>query len=211
VSTNRRRPFPQRAIDPRRCNIACDANALDRGGTSKDRFVDRFIELVESRVINVVVAGGVLDEVQHPRTPHDVKSVVLPRIFNLRPGLNSLQQAERARVRTILQGNAKSDTHASDASHLSEAAETGCCYFITNDKRILKKREELRSALPPTLIGGFDGRETLAHFSGEISITRAGTLASFGCSTRLFTAVRGLDLNRVTSEWKRRVSSSAVF
>lgn len=147
----RRRPFPQRAIDPRRCNSACDANALDRDGTSKDQFVDRFIELVESGVINVVVAGGVRDEVQHPRTPHDVKSVVLPRIFNLRPGLNSSQQAERARVRSTLQGNAKPGTHAADASHLSEAAETGCCYFITNDKRILKKRNELHSALPPTV------------------------------------------------------------
>jgi hypothetical protein len=146
-----RRPFLQRAINPRRSNIACDANALDRDGTSKDQYVDRFIELVESGVINVVVAGGVRDEVQHPRTPHDVKSVVLPRIFNLRPGLNSSQQAERARVRSILQGNAKPGTHAADASHLSEAAETRCCYFITNDKRILSKRDELRSALPPTL------------------------------------------------------------
>jgi hypothetical protein len=145
------RPVPQRAIDPRRCNISCDANALDRDGTPKDQFVERFLKLVESGVINVVVAGGVRDEIQHPRTPQDVKSAVLPRIFNLRPGLNSSQQAERARVRSILQGNAKLGTHAADASHLSEAAETGCCYFITNDKHILKKRNELRSALPPTL------------------------------------------------------------
>jgi predicted nucleic acid-binding protein len=80
-----------------------------------------------------------------------VKTAFLPKIFNLRPELNSSQRAERARVRSIVQGNAKPSTHAADASHLSEAAETGCCYFITSDKRILKKRTELHSALPPTL------------------------------------------------------------
>jgi predicted nucleic acid-binding protein len=34
---------------------------------------------------------------------------------------------------------------------ISEAAETGCAYFITHDNRILDKRNELRSALPPSL------------------------------------------------------------
>ena len=37
-----RRPIPQRAIDPRRCNISCDANALDRDGTTNDQLVERF-------------------------------------------------------------------------------------------------------------------------------------------------------------------------
>jgi hypothetical protein len=41
--------------------------------------------------------------------------------------------------------------HVADASHLSEAAETGCGYFITHDNRILKKRAELYVALPPSL------------------------------------------------------------
>jgi hypothetical protein len=34
---------------------------------------------------------------------------------------------------------------------LSEAAETGCGYFITHDKRMLKKRTELHAVLPPSL------------------------------------------------------------
>jgi hypothetical protein len=76
---------------------------------------------------------------------------VLPKIFNLRPDLNSTQQAERRLIYAILQGNAKPNKHAADASHLSEAAETGCCYFITNDLRFLNKRDELHAALPPTL------------------------------------------------------------
>ena len=138
-------------LDPRICNIGHDANALDRNGSPRDALVDRFRSLVSAGRLIVVVAGGVRDEVQHPRTPADVKDAVLPRIFNLRPGLMPSQHDERRRVAAVLQGNARSDKHASDASHLSEAAETGCAYFITHDKRILNKRDELRPVLPPSL------------------------------------------------------------
>jgi hypothetical protein len=68
--------------------------------------------MTEAGQLTVVIAGGVRDEVQHPRTPADVKRGVLPRIFNLRPGLNTQQQAERQRVALILQGNAKSSTRS---------------------------------------------------------------------------------------------------
>jgi hypothetical protein len=138
-------------LDPRICNIGHDANALDRNGSPRDALVDRFRSLVSAGRLIVVVAGGVRDEVQHPRTPADVKDAVLPRIFNLRPGLIPSQQEERRRVAAVLQGNARPDKHAADASHLSEAAETGCAYFITHDKRILDKRDELRPVLPPSL------------------------------------------------------------
>ena len=76
---------------------------------------------------------------------------MLPQIFNLRPGLTAAQQEERRRVAVVLQGNAKPGKHAADASHISEAAETGCAYFITEDVRILDKRAELGRVLPPTL------------------------------------------------------------
>ena len=138
----------RRPLDPRRVNIGIDANALDRDGTDRDRLVERFCGLSDAGILTVVVAAGVRDEIQHPRAPGSVQAAVLPRIFNLRPGLNEKQRAERSRVQQILQGNALPDAHAADASHLSEAAETGCGYFITHDKRILKKSAELQAVLP---------------------------------------------------------------
>jgi hypothetical protein len=83
--------------------------------------------------------------------PSEVQGAVLPQIYNLRPGLNAAQQDVRQRVEVILQGSAKPGKHAADASHISEAAETGCAYFITEDARILDKRTELRGVIPPTL------------------------------------------------------------
>jgi hypothetical protein len=141
----------RRPLDPRICNIGHDANALDRDGTAADLLVDRFCKLSDDGKITIVVAGGVRGEVQHPRTPGNVKAAVLPQIFNLRPSLSTSQTVERHKVRTILRGNARSGKHDADASHLSEAAEVGCAYFITHDKRILKKRDELHTALPPSL------------------------------------------------------------
>jgi hypothetical protein len=145
-------PFAnRRAIDPRRSNVALDANALNRDGTKHDELVDRFEKLSEDGVLHVVLGGGVRDEVQHPNSSARKKAAMLPQIFNLRPGLTSAQRVERRRVAEILQGNAQPGTHADDASHLSEAAETGCSYFITHDGRILRKRDELRAVLPPNL------------------------------------------------------------
>ena len=138
-------------LPPRKCNIGLDANALDRNGSARDALVDRFEGLTSSGALTVVIAGGVRGEVQHPQTPAPVQAAVLPRIFNLRPGLIASQREERRRVAAVLQGNAQPGKHAADASHLSEAAETGCAYFITHDNRILGKRDELRGVLPPSL------------------------------------------------------------
>jgi hypothetical protein len=137
-------------LDPRICNIALDANALDFDGNPRDALVTRFRKLMDDRELNVVIAGGVRGEVQHPNTPAHVRADMLPQIFNLQAGLNTSQQSERQQVAVILQGNAKPGRHAADASHLSEAAETGCGYFITNDQRILDKRAELARVLPPS-------------------------------------------------------------
>lgn len=138
-------------LDPRICNIGLDANALDRDGSDRDRLVERFCSLSSAGILRVVVPGGVRGEVQHPQTPARVQAAILPQIFNLRPGLNTAQQDARRRVQMILQGNGHPGKHAADASHLSEAAETGCGYFITHDKGILKKRTRVRADLPPSL------------------------------------------------------------
>lgn len=139
-------------LDPKICNIGLDANALDRAGTDRrGRLTARFRALASNGTLTFVLSAGVRTEAQHPRTPADVRDAMLPQIFNLRPALNSAQRADRARVLAILQGNARAGKHAADASHISEAAETGCGYFITHDQRILDKRGELYAVLPPTL------------------------------------------------------------
>ena len=72
------------ALDPRICNITLDANAVDRDGGPRDGLVDRLLGLRQTGKINFVVPGSVRTEIQHPRTPHDVKTAVLPEISRCR-------------------------------------------------------------------------------------------------------------------------------
>jgi hypothetical protein len=138
-------------LNPRKTNIALDANALDRVDCQRGMLVDRFNALAKWGTLTVVIPGGVRAEVQNLRTPIDVQDAVLPSIFNLRPRSTASQQENRHRVAAILRGNAKPGKHGADASHLSEAVETGCAYFITHDKRVLDKRRKLSGVLPPSL------------------------------------------------------------
>jgi len=138
-------------LDPRICNIGLDANALDEDGSPRDDLVEAFRQLSSEGTLNVVMAGGARDEVLHPNTPASVQATILPKVYNLQPGLSSAQRARRASVEAILQGKARAGKHAADASHLCEAAETGCGFFITHDKRVLEKRVELEAVLPPSL------------------------------------------------------------
>ena len=122
----------RKSLDPRICNIALDANALDRDGSARNQLVDRFEKLAADGTLNVILPGGVRDEINNPGTPRAVKDAFLQRIFNLRPGLVAEQQATGRRVLTIPEVNAKPGKHAADASHL----------FVTHDARILRKRSE---------------------------------------------------------------------
>ena len=117
----------------------------------KTTIMDGVMSLLAPSLQTKKLEAYVRAEVQNPHTPTDVQDAVLPRIFNLQPGLNTSEQEARRRIALILQGSARYGKHAADASHLSEAAETGCAYFITEDARILGKRAELRPVLPPSI------------------------------------------------------------
>jgi hypothetical protein len=215
-------------LDPRITNIAIDANALDRDGTPRDALVDRFQSLTAAGRLTVVVAGGVRDEVLHPHTPADVRDAVLSQIFNLRPGLIASQHDDRRRVAGILRGNARSDQHAADASHLSEAAETGCAYFITHDKRMLKKRDELRRVLPPSLsivtltefLEIFDAHDSpRASGAPKISVDGAGgddwisdrATEKARAAERIKTALSTIELSKKEPDrWERRFLAQAI-
>jgi hypothetical protein len=139
-----------RPLDPRKVNVAVDANAVDKHGTARDALVDRFNHLKNAGKIRVVVPAGVRREVEHPHTPQNVKKAILPEIFTIPTGLNSAEQRLRRRIELALQGNARPGKHAADACHLAEAAKYGG-YFITEERRILEKSNGLDDLLPPSL------------------------------------------------------------
>lgn len=140
----------RRPLDPRKCPIGIDANALNRDGTAHDSLVDRVLELDRAGNINLIAPHGVRVEAQHPRTPDHVTEAITSKIYTIPTDLTSQERDTRRRIEVALQGNARSGKHAADAQHLAEAAKY-CGYFITHDERILKKSHGLASLLPPTL------------------------------------------------------------
>lgn len=141
----------RRPLDPRICNIAIDANALDSPADLPKRasLVKRLIGLVEAGELTVTIPHSVLAEINAPATPTAVKRLAVGQLFTIPVQLTDSEARTRKIIEDALQGNAKPGRHKADASHLAEAAKYGG-YFITHDERILKRSHGLE-VLPPSL------------------------------------------------------------
>src|SRR6185437_3915172 len=113
--------MPHRPLDPRICNVAIDANAIDRDGTDRDALVVRLLALYEAGMIKLILPTGVRFEISTPNTPVHVQEAA-PTIFTLGVGLNSEERRRKRLITAELQGNAKPGKHEADADHLFEAA-----------------------------------------------------------------------------------------
>ncbi len=139
-----------RPLPPRKCNVAIDANALNRDCSAHDVLVTRLLELHAAGTIRLIVPKGVRKEIVDPRTPAHIRAAATPMIFSYLVGLNPEEQRKRRLIEQELQGNAAPGRHAADADHLFEAAKYGG-YFITHDQRILNRSGKTRDLLPPSL------------------------------------------------------------
>jgi hypothetical protein len=63
-------------------------------------------------------------------------------IYSLPVQLTSNELARLKKISEILRGNATVAAHYADATHINESIKYGGC-FITTDKRILSKRNDL--------------------------------------------------------------------
>lgn len=140
----------QHPLDPRKCNIAIDANALNKDGRANDSLVDRLLNLSAEGKIKLIVPKGVRLETLDRRAPGYVRAAVTPMIFTNPVSLNSEEQQRKRSIERELQGNAKPGKHAADADHLFEA-DKYCAYFVTHDQRILNKDRNIRKLLSPSL------------------------------------------------------------
>jgi hypothetical protein len=76
---------------------------------------------------------------------------MMPQIFTLPVGRTTGELQTLGAIRSLLKGNAQAGRHDADAEHLFEASKYGGGYFITQDRRMLAKRGELRPLIGPAL------------------------------------------------------------
>jgi len=134
-------------LDPRKTLIAIDSNVLNRDGTDRDLFLDRFVSLSESGSIFVIVTNNVRKEMLNYHTPDSIRNGYI-KLVSLDNEPSKEQLEKRQLVRNIINGKGKTLRNDSDVLIVSEAAEQKCGYFITEDRRILNKDLELRVIFP---------------------------------------------------------------
>ena len=89
-----------------------------------------------------MIAHSNMKEIEHPKTPVWVKQEALSRIHTIETNLTPQELAIKQKIHAILSGNGKPERMIKDAEHVFESHKYGG-YFVTNDNRIVKKREEI--------------------------------------------------------------------
>jgi hypothetical protein len=132
----------RRKIHPLDCHNYLDANLFDQ---YEHTVANQLLALHNSGLVSFVIAKSVKDEVDNNRTPPEAKAKADGMLFTLPVRPAPEEERKRVQVEAILKGNSPSDKHLADATHVLEAG-IHHGYFITNELRILKKREQLKAA-----------------------------------------------------------------
>lgn len=133
-------------MDPRFFNNLIDANVLDVNDDNPAEVVDEVLQLAFDGKVILMIPHSVKAEIEHPRTPTEVKSRALGLIYTDPVQLTANEIALHERVREIVQGDAKPGQHDRDAFHMVESAKYGG-NFITNDRRLLARKAVLDQLL----------------------------------------------------------------
>ena len=124
-----------------------DSNALDCHGGPEEDAMTELLGLREQGTISLLLPYSVKAEIEHPNTPHCVKERAGLLIYSCPTELTESELEKHRWIRALLQGNADEGKHGKDAFHLVESAKYGGRRFLTNDKRVLRKAEEIRKSL----------------------------------------------------------------
>ena len=118
-----------------------DSCALGNLGVEYEA-ASKILELANEEQVSVITTYGVIDEISHPSTPQHVKNIAARLVFTISTERTPEEELRLQSIHTEMTGDSKPEKYAADANHIFEAGKYGR-YFVTNDERILKKRQEL--------------------------------------------------------------------
>ena len=144
-------PFGRSLLDPRRANSFLDSCAFDPKYAPEDEAAQEIRRIANEGGISVLLAHSNQKEIEHPNTPEDVKREARSMIYTIETDLTPGERAQKAAIHRILTGNGNPEKYAADAAHVFEAGKY-IGYFITTDRRILEKRDQLRGVCPATIV-----------------------------------------------------------
>ena len=139
-----RKPLDYQPINPRIINNFIDSCAFDPKYSPEDEASQEIFQRSENDEIILNIAHSNQKEIDHPNTPNWVKREAHKLIYSIQTGLTNAELNLKAGILKILAGNGNPEKMTSDAEHVFEASKYGR-YFITTDKRILNKKNELEN------------------------------------------------------------------
>lgn len=128
-------------FNPRMSNNFLDTCAFDPD-ESEVSFSEAILDLYHQEKITLILSHTNQKEIEHPKTPAEVKRKAASMIFTLPVSLTPPERQLQSRIYVLLTGNALPAAHYADATHIFQAIKYGGC-FVTTDKRILSKKTEL--------------------------------------------------------------------
>ena len=144
-------PFTRLHLDPRRANSFLDSCAFDPKYSPEHEAANEILKIGRTGIISLLLAHSNQKEIEHPNTPEDVKCEARAMNYTKDTALTPNEKRQKEAIHNILTGNGDSEKYKADASHVFEAGKY-VGYFITTDRRLLAKRDELRKICPATIL-----------------------------------------------------------
>jgi predicted nucleic acid-binding protein len=123
-------------------NNFIDSCAFDPKYDPEDKVAKEIFRLHQDNNLSIIIAHSTEKEIEHPNTPSWVKKEAGGLIYTLDVSLTSQEKTLLHNIEKILAGHGKYGNIIQDARHIFEAQKYGV-YFVTTDKRLLKKRHEI--------------------------------------------------------------------
>ncbi len=133
-----------KVIPPFLSTIFIDSCAFDPKYEPEAQAAELLFQLYDTEdKLTIEITHSVQKEIEHPNTPAWVKERARSMIFTIKVSLTHEERRMYQQILTILTGDGNAQKMLHDAVHIFEAQKYGR-YFITADKRLLKKRDEIR-------------------------------------------------------------------
>ena len=126
-----------------------DSNILN-GFVKSDSDAAEIMRLIEEYDLFhcFLVPHSVVVEVESESTPSSVKNKLDSFLRTVSVGLNNEEIDRLCRLFQNAKGNSEEKNIYSDLQHIAEAAKYGAHYFITSDKRLLKRKDKIKEIYP---------------------------------------------------------------
>jgi hypothetical protein len=131
-----------RALSPLIVNNFIDSCAFDPKYEPEASSAVEILNLSKSGDFQLLIAHSTQKETEHPNTPDWVKKQAGCLIYTINVQLTWNEKQLLRDIEVLLAGNGNIENIKQDARHIFEAAKYGH-YFITTDKRILARADEL--------------------------------------------------------------------